>query len=71
MSGSVDGTTDAGASGVDRQKPAATTLGSRASLVIGGGRQSVGASLAVRYQADDPQVAARFSWPGSGARRAP
>lgn len=32
----------------------------------GGGKQSVGASLAVRYQADDPQVAAREEDVGGG-----
>ncbi|MFF3096607.1 hypothetical protein [Streptomyces cyaneofuscatus] len=32
----------------------------------GGGKQSVGASLAVRYQADDPQVAVREADVGGG-----
>ncbi|MEU0380899.1 DUF3592 domain-containing protein [Streptomyces cyaneofuscatus] len=32
----------------------------------GGGKQSVGTSLAVRYQADDPQVAAREEDVGGG-----
>lgn len=132
MPRSVDGTTNAGASGADRYPPAANTLGPRASLVMslalglllgalsllvmlpaaqhlrslqdgeraqatlhtagscmaghcqvkyeadgrtviadlpvgsGGGKQSVGASLVVRYEADDPQVAAREEDVGGG-----
>jgi len=132
MSRGVDGTTNAGAPGADRYKPAANTLGPRASLVMslalglllgalsllvmlpaaqhlrslqdgvraqatlhtagscmaghcqvkfkaggrtvvadlpvgsGGGKQSVGASLAVRYQADDPRVVAREADVGGG-----
>lgn len=132
MSRGVDGTTNAGAPGADGQKPAATTVGPRASLVMslalglllgalsllvmlpaaqhlrslqdgeraqatlhtagscmaghcqvkfeaggrtviadlpvgsGGGKQSVGASLAVRYQADDPRVVAREEDVGGG-----